>query len=262
MFRNEPSKDAIKSLQVEVPENLKEATTFITQSISSKNKLLSLPYLTRPNSSVLKQIYIIDAINHNLRDENQIDNYRLIDSLKDKEIMEYELLDNYYGMLFTSVGNKNQPFDFSKVDFKMNEYNLKNDTEKGILFLRCMQYCGVTIWGFINIAKPQNTEKAYANIKKFPKFNGQPYYQYNDFFFPDFEMQILVDKDPESYKGYYLNKYYETLLNHLLCLKKEGGSSKEIDDLLLGSILKERRLYKFSKNESVLEELFSVRKMD
>jgi len=262
MFRNEPTKDVLKDLKSDVPVNLKVATEFIAQSITTKNKLLSQPFISRPDDKVLKQIFIIRAINLNLREENQVDNDKLIDSLSSKELPTYELVDNYYGMVFTAVGNKNQPFDLSKTDFKMKEYNFKDDTEKGIMFLRCMDYCGKTIWGYMNVVKPPNTSKAYDNIKQFPKFNGRAYYQYTDFYFIDFEMNIVKDKGIQGYKSYYLDKYYETLLSHLICLNKEGGSEKEKNDLLLGSILKERNLYKYTKYKETLEDIFKEQKRE
>jgi hypothetical protein len=262
MFRNEPTKEALKELKSDFPENLKTASEFIIQTITTKNKILAKEFLTRPTDQILKQIYIIRAVNLNLREENQVDNNYLIDSLTNKDISVYELVDNYYSMVFASVGNKNQPFDLSKENFKMKDYNLQDDTEKGILFLRCIEYCGKTIWGYMNIAKPANTSKAYENIKKFPKFNGQPYFQYLDLIFTDFEMNIIKDKGIQSYKSYYIDKYYEVLITHLICLNKEGGSENEINDLLLGSILKERNLYKYTKYKETLEELFKEQKKE
>ena len=262
MFRNEPTKDILKELKTNVPENLKIANDFIAQNITTKNKLLSQPFISRPDNITLKQIFIVRAINLNLREENQIDNNKLIDSLITKEIPVYELVDNYYEMLFTAVGNKNQPFDLSKVDIKIKDLNLKDDTEKGILFLKCMSLCGTSIWGYMNVPKPANTQKAFAYIKKYPKFNGRPYYQYTDLYFKDFEMNIIKDKGIQSYKGYYLDKYYETLLYHLLCINKENGSEEEKNDLLLGSILKERNLYKYTKHKDLLEDIFKEQKRD
>lgn len=262
MFRNEPNKELFKDIKADVPDNLKTSTDFIVQTITTKNKLLTQQFLSRPDDQTLKQIFIIRAINLNLREENQIDNNKLIDSLTSANIPTYELVENYYGMLFTAVGNKNQPFDFSKVDFKLKDYKFKDDTEKGIFFLRCMRDCNSVIWGYMNVVKPPNTEKAYYNIKKYPKFNGQTYYQYTDFYFTDFEMNIIKDKGIQSYKSYYLDKYYETLLFHLICLNKENGSEKEKNDLLLGSILKNNNLYKYTKYKNDLEEIFKEQKID
>ncbi|MGC4035652.1 MAG: hypothetical protein QM764_06795 [Chitinophagaceae bacterium] len=262
MFRNEPNKEIFKDIQGNVPDNLKTATDFIVQTIKTKNKLLTQQFLSRPDDKALKQIFIISAVNQNLRQENQTDNNKLIDSLTTENVPDYELVDNYYGMLFTAVGNKNQPFDFSKIDFKLKDYNLKDDTEKGIFFLRCMRDCNSVIWGYMNVVKPPNTQKAYDNIKKYPKFNGQPYYQYTDFYFTDFEMTIVEDKGKQSYKSYYLDKYFETLIYHLICLNKENRSEKEKNDLLLGSILKEKNLYKYTKYKNTLEDVFKEQKQE
>jgi len=119
-----------------------------------------------------------------------------------------------------------------------------------------MNFCGTSIWGYMNVVKPANTKEAYNYIKKFPKFNGLPYYQYNDFYFNDFEMVIVRSNGIQSYKSYFIDKYYETLLSHLICLNKEGASEKEKYDLLLGSILKDRSLYKYTKHKETLEMLF------
>jgi hypothetical protein len=260
MFRNDLTRDDLKELKSNVPENFKPANDFIIETLTKKNKLLTNDFLTRPSDETLKQIYIIRVVNLNLREEIQVDNNRLIDSLTTREIPVYELVDNYYEMMFASVGNKNQPFDLSDVDIKLNDYNLKDETEKGILFLQCMRFCGVTIWGYMNIPKPPNTKKAYENIKLFPKFNGRPYFQYTDLHFPDFKMKIVKDQGVQSYKGYYIDKYYETLLSHLICLNKEGGSEKEKNDLLLGSILEERNLYQYTKYRETLESIFKEQK--
>ena len=262
MFRNEPPKDYVKELQANIPENLKLATNFIVQTITTDNELLKQSYLSLPENPTLKFIYIIRSINYNIRQENPIDNNKLIDSLKTTDIAKNELVDGYYSILFASVGNKVKPFDFSKVDFKLKDYNLTNDTEKGIFFLECMDYCGKTIWGYMNVVKPPNTEKAYDNIKKFPKFNGLKYYQFTDLNFPDFEMLIVKDKGKQSYKSYYIDKFYDLLLSHLTCLNKQDAKDNDIKDLLLGSILKDRIFYKYTKNKETLESIFKEQKQD
>ena len=195
MFRNEPTKEDYKNLKSDIPESLKNAVEFISQTITNKNKLLTQEFLSRPDDKTLKQIYTIRAINLNLREENQINNNKLIDSLANKNISVYELLDNYYDMLFTGVGNKNQPFNLSKTDLKLKSYNLKDETENGILVLNAINFCGTTIWGYMNVVKPANTKKALDYVENFPKINGRPYYQFTDFYFPDFEMNIIKDKN-------------------------------------------------------------------
>lgn len=258
MFRSEPPKETLKYLKENTPSDLVTTSNFIIQTLTTKNNLLKSEFLKLPDSETLKQIYIVREINYNIRDEIQIDNNKLIDSLQTKIISRNELVDAYYDLLFTGVGNKNQPFNFKTVNFELNNYNLSNDTEKGIFFLQCMNLCGTSIWGYINIAKPTNYEKAYNFIEKFPKFNGLKYFEYNDLNFPDFEMIINSEKGKESYKAYYLNKYYETLLYHLICLKNGYGTDKDKERLLVASILKDKNLYKYSENKDILEGLFQT----
>lgn len=260
MFRNSPTESTFKQLaEIKSPE-LINSTKFIKETITTGNKLTTEEFLKLPDESTLKYIYIIRRINWNIREEVPKDNNELITEFSEKEIPRYELIDSYYNMLFSGVGNKNQPFDLSDLDFQMNKYDLKDDTEKGIFFLKAMDLCGTLIWGYMNIVKPPNYKKALPLIEKYPKFNGQPYYQYLDFGFPDFDMVIVKDKDKESYKSYYLNKYYDTLLAHLECLSQTKKDKEKRNDLLLGSILKEENYYRYSKKKDILDGLFTTMK--
>ncbi len=75
-------------------------------------------------------------------------------------------------------------------------------------------------------------------------------------------MNIIKDKGIQNYKSYYIDKFYETLLFHWICLNNEGGSEKDKNDLLLGSILKENNLYKYTKYKDRLEDIFKEQKKD
>lgn len=262
MFMSEPSKEFMAKLSANTPQTVELTRDFIMQTISTNNRLLKTEFLKLPDLTTLKQLYIVREINYNIRKEDQIDNNQLIDSLAKIDIPRNELVDCYYDLLFAGVGNKNKPFNFKKVNFDLSAYNLANDTEKGIFFLQCMNLCGTSIWGYINVPKPPNFKEAYNYIEKYPKFDGLNYYEFTDLTFPDFEMVIDSETGRESYKGYYLNKYYQTLLYHLLCLKNGYGNEKDIEKLLIGSILKDRTLYKYSKNKDILEGLFETRKRD
>jgi hypothetical protein len=258
MFRNSPTTTTFEQLAEIKSTELTNSTKFIKETITTNNKLTSTEFLKLPDDSTLKYAYIIRRINWNIREENPKDNNELILELSESDIARYELIDSYYDMLFSGVGNKNRPFDLTAVDFQMNKYDLQDDTEKGIFFLKAMDLCGIVIWGYMNIVKPPNYKKAMPFIEKYPMFNGQPYYQYLDFGFGDFEMKIVKDKDKESYKSYYLNKYYDTLLSHLECLSRKKKYKEERTDLLLGSILKEKNYYKYSKKKEVLDSLFTT----
>lgn len=262
MFRNSATDYAYEKLDKIKSTELIKTVDFIKETITTNNELTTNRFLTLPDEETLYSIYIIRRINWNIREEKPKDNEELIQELRNKNVPRYELIDSYYSMLFSGVGNKNQPFDLSKVNFRIDDYDLKDDTEKGIFFLKAMQFCGTTIWGYMNVVKPPNYKKAYEYIENFPKFNDQKYYQYLDFGFEDFEMEIEKDKGIQSYKHYYINKYYQTLLYHLMCLNQKKKYKEERENLLLGSILKEKNYYKYSKNQETLESLFTTMKMD
>jgi hypothetical protein len=48
----------------------------------------------------------------------------------------------------------------------------------------------------------------------------------------------------------------------MMCLNQKKKNKKEREDLLLGSILKEKNYYKYSKNKETLEGFFRTMKMD
>lgn len=255
MLSQEPSEEMNEKFGTDFEENLQQATAFIKETATKKNELLTDKFLKVPDSTTLKVIYIIDALHQNPHLKSPKDPVELVDSLKMAQIPMQYLIDEYYQTIFTSIGNKNLPFNLSKIDFDLNAYGLENDQYKGIFYLRCMEMCGKQIFGFMNIANPPDTKKALSYIKKYPKFNGQEYYKYKNFGFDDFQMEIINDKGEESYKSYFITKLYSTLLSHLVCLKKGHKSDKDINDLLLNSILNEESLYGYTIQKDLLESI-------
>ncbi|WP_162051444.1 hypothetical protein [Pontibacter pamirensis] len=258
MFRNSPTESTYAQLKGIKSAELASSAKFIKETITSKNRLAETEFLKLPDEETLKYVYIIKLINWNIREEKPRDNVELISELTEKEVPRYELIDSYYDMLFSGIGNKNQPFDLSGINFSTSEYDFRDDTEKGIFFLKAMNLCGTVIWGYMNVVNPQNHKAALENIEKYPRFNGQPYYQYLDFGFPDFEMEIEEGKGVGSYKAYYINKYYDTLLSHLAILSQKKKDRERRTDLILGSILKEKNYYRYSKKKNELEALFTT----
>jgi len=254
MFMATPPKGAITKLQENVPAELSASTAFIVESITQENKLATKTYLTLPDEKTLQYLFWISNLSQNMIEGSERSNETILDSLSKLSPNRYVWIDSYYNMLFTGIGNKHEHFNLSKVNFTLDEYNLKDDTEKGILFLRCISLCRSMIWGYMNIVKPANTKEAYSYIKKFPKVNGLAYYQYKDLYFTDFE--VIIDGKTQSFKTYYIDQYYDLLLYHLVCMKKEGASEDEMHELMLGSIMKDEKLYKYTKNKATLEKIF------
>ena len=256
MFRNNPPENVLGPLDKYDNTELAFVADFIQETIRPSSNILSDKFLNRPDDKDLKQIYIVRQINLNVRKENPVDNNQLIETLNKKEITTQELVDNYYSMVFAAYGNKVDPYDLSTTDFQLNNYGLKDYTEKGIFFLESMRLNGLLIFGYMNIVKPPNYSKALGFINTYPKYNGSPYYQFIDLNFPDFKINIESETKQQSYKEYYIDKYYETLLSHLDCLR-EAGEKDRIYDLVLGSLLKEEIYYKYSKREKDIKKLLT-----
>lgn len=262
VFRNNPTDLTLKQIdEINSPELL-TTKDFVKECITLNNSLTSEKFLKIPDEQTLLNLYLIMKVNANVREKEPKDNTELLKEWRNKNVHRYELVENYYSMVFTGIGNKNQPFDLSSVNFIIDNYELKDDTEKGIFFLTAMDLCYLQIWGYMNVVKPPNYKKALTSIEKYPKFNGQEYFKYKYFGFPDFEMQIEKDKGKESYKNYYINRFYNTLIYHHQCLNQKRKTKKEAENLALSSILKEKNYYEYSKNQDYLNGLFRTMKMD
>lgn len=255
-FGSDPTKETMDQLNSIKSEELKASTEFISELIKKNNRIATNRFLTRPDSITIKHLFTIRSINWNMHEADPTDNNALIDSLNKFPASTYEQLACYYGMLFTSIGNKNTPLNMSDVNLSIEAYGLKDDTEKGIFFLEGMQTFGMMIWGYMNVVKPPNYEKALSVINNYPKYNGQPYYQFQDLNFKDFNLTIDKRKGKESFKKYYINKYLNTLLYHSASLGQKKKTKEEQQNVMLGSIMRNESYYKYSDNPDAFRQIF------
>ncbi len=254
----DPPQQVLDKLQASFPGGPGTAEGFILHAIAKGNHLLTSTWLSRPEDSVLHVLYIIHTLSNKTGPANASGNERLTDSLLHKAIPVYLLVDNYYNMLFTAVGYKDRPFNLTFFNLQPDAYGLRDNTEKGILFLRCMQLCNSRIHDLMQ-KDPPDTKTAFGNIRMFPTCNGRPYYSYLDLDIAEFELPPDARQPPVSYKSSQLEIYYETLVYHLWCLIKEDGAVAERNDLLTGSLLRATSLYRYSRFNTMLEELFRGR---
>lgn len=254
MFGNEPTKEAVRSLETSVPDSLAQVRAFIVETALPNNDLLKKEFLALPEERSLKQLHLVRQLDLELRKNGDSRLAAFRDSLGSHPPQRQELIRNYYTMLFASVGNKNKPFDLSRLDLRLNELGLANDAERAVVFLECMDLCRSVIWGFMNIVKPANTSKAKAHIAKFPRVNGEEYYRFGDLIFDDFT--FVYDDSLQSYKNVMIHEYMDLLLMHLLVLDGEKAREEDVRDLLLGSALRNERLYAFTRHRPTLESIF------
>ena len=96
----------------------------------------------------------------------------------------------------------------SKTNFEIDSFGFNNKEEKAIFFLVAMERFGADIWGYMNIPIPTDYKNALGIINRYPKFNGEVYYKYQNFNFKDFKLTIDIRRLKESFKDYYLDKYF------------------------------------------------------
>lgn len=225
-------------------------------AIVDKGRVGTKEYLTKPDSVTLKCLYLTRAVTYNLYNEHPKENEALVDSLLNEHTAYHELVSAYYGMIFSRLLASGDGFDMTDVNFELNQYNLKDDTEKGIFFLEAMERLGTLIWGYMNIPKPPNYKKALQYIDKYPRFNGQPYYLYNNLDINNFDITKDKTKPKESFKKYYLTLYMNTLLYHLVCLSQPDADQLKKQDVLNRSIIMNEIYWPYYKNPEVLREIF------
>ena len=73
-------------------------------------------------------------VNANVREKEPKDNIELLKEWRDKNVQRYELVENYYSMVFTGIGNKNQPFDFRMLTLSLIIMNSKTKPKKVFSF--------------------------------------------------------------------------------------------------------------------------------
>ena len=65
MFYSSPSKSIANTFGAEYDKQLLTAVAFVKEGTRTKNKLLTRPYLTLPDTTTLKVIYIINGLHQN-----------------------------------------------------------------------------------------------------------------------------------------------------------------------------------------------------
>lgn len=204
--------------KISSPELFKEKE-FIAELIKPNNDILNVKFLTKPDITTLENIFIIRALNYNMFKDKPIKNNKVIEQVKSEQISYQEMLSTYYNMIFGVLINKHEDLDLSQKSFDLVNLNLTTKQERGIFFLTSMERFGSDIWGFMNIPKQTDYDSALEVINRYPKYNGEEYYKYNDFDFSDFLITVDIRKPKVSYKDYYLKKYLETLSYHMEIMK-------------------------------------------
>ena len=191
--------------------------------------------MEKPDSNTLKLFHTIVMVNYNLYEDTPVDNEKLVQEYLKKEILIEEQLQQYYSSLFVSIINKNRPFDYSKQSWDLDKLGLKKDTEKATFFLVFID----KICSQISLYRKAYDGPNWKGIREYsqllPKINNKDYYEYDTFNFSDFKMNIY--KKNRYFKEYYLLRFTEVIIGHILMMENENYSYNKINNFLLSTFI-------------------------
>lgn len=252
-------------LKTTIPVELEKAANFITKtrgnlimvegvSINATDDgVWPADIMQKPDSSTLKDIFIIQSVRYNKFLDQPIVDSVLIDSLVNANLNYNELVTSYYHNLFDDVLSKNRPMSLTTTNFDLSTYNLENDTEKAIFVLALFESCNTFIWGYMNIVRPPNYKAAHEIINQFSTINSKAYFEYTNFDFEDFNVTLETGKPKVSFKDHYISKFYSTLYYHYLCLDQKKKFKPMQEQLVSSSILTKKKYWKYCKIPSVFK---------
>ena len=217
--------------------------------------VLAPEHLALPDRETLEVIYAVDAVHQTSRDEPRPDPASVAREALVREHDVHLLAHNYYGMLFTFVGNKVRPFDLSGYDFDPLSYTGGDAELAAIFYLEAMEMSQKHIWGLLNIAQPPNYSGAAEMIAGYPRFNGQPYYAFKGLDPGEFEAHL--DGETRPYRAHYVNELYKTLLYHLRVIMEAGGTRDEAVNLIKRSAISRPEYHRYFESPEVLASLLA-----
>ncbi len=251
LLRDDP--DSLKVIDDNFDQRLLTSFEFVKESNKQNNVLLTNPFLALPDTFSLKINYICHRLRQNPGMKVVYENNALIDSLLSADILYYTLVDNYYYTLFSSVIEKNRPFT-QPINIQLAKLELPDSICEAILHLKCMTFFGKFIRGYIYMVSPPKYQDALVEIGNFPTFENKQYYEFINFDFDDFQIEVYNDSGLRSYKKFYLGKLYDTLYGHFISLY-ETGQQNEAIYLWENSILSRSEYYEQTDLKEQLENI-------
>ncbi len=174
--------------------------------------ILSEQFLKRPGDDDLYMWYVVREVHYNLTNDSKKrrPNIEVAKETLAKKIDSRWLLDNYYYRVRAGIAMHFNNADLSGFDLKTDNFGLKDKTERAIFFLNVMEAVGGG--RFMVLLATQNYKRIVEFSNRFPKFDGNEYYTYKDFDYPDFGW--IGHEKLESYNLRHLDRFYITLVAH------------------------------------------------
>ena len=206
--------------------DLNQIKTFFAELSKRENNITSNEFLKKPTDNTLVAHYL----NTKLKWNSFNGSHAGLKKESTKKVVENslkalpertELLAFYYSSIFIDVLNKQKPMNLSNVNIDLETLNLKNDTEKAILFLTAMRHLGNQVTSYSTIRFPENCFRAIEYVENMPKFNDKPFYEFNLPKFEDFKIEVDKREPKMSFKERYLPEFENAKLGIEKCLAEE-----------------------------------------
>jgi hypothetical protein len=220
-------------------------------------KLLTNEFLSRPNELELKYWYVIREIHYNnvSKEKEPRPNDIVAKEVLESTIDERWLLDNYYYRIRGGIAKIFNDADLSEYNFNINDYGLKNQTEKAMLYFALTD---AMTQRFKVLQMLKNYDKLLEFAKKLPTINDKPYYEYVDFDFDDFDW-AGYDKT-ESYKERHIGNVFQSV-NAYFSAYTEKKETEKMREIYFNSILFIPKYFKYSgAMENDLKEIYNQSK--
>jgi hypothetical protein len=145
----------------------------------------------------------------------------------------------------------NQNWDLDSLGFK-------DDKEKSVFFLVFIDKLGSQISSFHGAMRGPNWGGIEKYAKLLPKINSKNFYEFDAFYFKDFKMMIY--KKDRNFKEYYLPKFYDVLVGHILMMEQKNFDRQDITKFLLTSILSQKQYYDYCNKIDVIDSYLTKEK--
>jgi len=249
-------KSAIQDLEKLRTKKLNNIITVLQVQSKQSIDILDQKYLRKPSYDDMVMWYIIREIHYNLIDkENKPRNSaEVAKEFLNKKIDERWLLDNYYFRLQGAIGMIFNKTDLSNHNIELDNYELKSNTEKAIVYFNLMKALG-TRFKVLQMLKKNHKLVEFAS--RMPKFNGNEYFYYTDFEYEDF--QWIGHKKTEMFNERNIGLIYDIILAHINAERDINGK-KGVREIYQNSIMFKPQYFKYSKAKSELKKLYKKSK--
>jgi hypothetical protein len=200
---NTPDSSVFEQIEEIKSKGLENEKHFIAEVIKINNDILNKRFLSKPDTSTLKNIYLIRQLTRNMYADKPLKHSKVISQTNWDSINYIELLANYYDIIFGFMVNKHEDLNLNGVNFDFEELGFNTQIEKEVFFFtsfNCVVYINY-VWIPRHDAVDDDFKKAMIGFSRLPTYNRMPYYLFQNLEVAEFREEYAdVDELNDGYK--------------------------------------------------------------